>query len=130
MFIEGMEGMDMTVKRVAAVIEDASLHKIGDLFKRKPKGLKLNETEALVVKAKTADGIAASRIFFFCLKPDGTFDEESIARDGSRFRRHRLGAFLRHYGIASDTKDYNIRDDIGGWRGKAVDLHEGTIYVP
>jgi len=120
----------MTEKREAAVIEEVSFHKINDLFKRKPRGLRLNETEALVVRAKAANGITASRIFFFCLKPDGTFDEKSIARDGSRFRRHRLGAFLRHYGIASNTRDYNLRDDIVGWKGRMVDIHEGTIYVP
>ena len=82
-----------------AVIEEASLHKIGDLFPKKPPGLKINETEAIVVTAKTEDGTRVTRTFYFCLKPDGTFYEDSIAKDGSRARRHRLASFIRYYNI-------------------------------
>ena len=121
--------------KVKAVIEDAGVYKIGDLFTKKPSNLKINETDAIVVTAKTERGDrVVSRTFYFCLKPDGTFYEESIARNGSRFRRHRLASFLRHYKIAEDVKRYNIREKIGEWRGVPVEVvpieKDGIIYVP
>lgn len=121
--------------KVKAVIEEAGVYKIGELFTKRPSGLKINETDAIVVTAKTERGErVVSRTFYFCLKPDGTFCEESIARNGSRARRHRLASFLRHYKIAEDVKRYNIREKIGEWRGVSVEVvpieKDGIIYVP
>lgn len=125
--------------KVKAVIEDAGVYKIGDLFTRKPSGLKINETDAIVVTAKTEEGDRmVTRTFYFCLKPDGTFYEESIARNPSRARRRRLASFLRHYKLARDVKSYNIKRRIGEWRGVPVEvipvekdgIKDEMIYVP
>ncbi len=121
--------------KVKAVIEDAGVYKIGDLFTKKPYGLKINETDAIVVTAKAKGGDrVVTRTFYFCLKPDGTFYEESIARNGSRARRRRLASFLRHYKIAEDVDSYNIKKRIGEWKGVSVDVipieKDGIIYVP
>jgi len=127
------------VDKVKAVIEDAGVYKIVDLFTRKPSGLKINETDAIVVTAKTEEGDrTVTRTFYFCLKPDGTFYEESIARNGSRARRRRLASFLRHYKLARDVKSYNIKKRIGEWRGVPVEvipvekdgIKDAIIYVP
>jgi hypothetical protein len=125
----------VVVDRVEAVIEDAGVYKIGDLFTKKPPGLRINETDAIVVTAKAeGDKRVVTRTFYFCLKPDGTFYEESIARNGSRARRHRLASFLRHYKIAEDVKRYNIKEKISDWRGVPVQVvpieNDGIIYVP
>ncbi len=121
--------------KVKAVIEDAGVYKISDLFTKKPYGLKINETDAIVVTAKTKGGDrVVTRTFYFCLKPDGTFNEECIARNGSRARRHRLASFLRHYKIAEDVDSYNIKERIGEWVGVPVEVvpieEDGIIYVP
>jgi len=127
------------VDKVKAVIEDAGVYKISDLFTRKPSGLKINETDAIVVTAKTeGGGRRVTRTFYFCLKPDGTFYEESIARNGSRARRRRLASFLRHYKLARDVKSYNIKKKISEWRGVPVEvipvekdgIKDAIIYVP
>jgi hypothetical protein len=125
----------VVVDKVKAVIEDAGVYKISDLFTKKPYGLKINETDAIVVTAKTKGGdMLVTRTFYFCLKPDGTFYEESIARNGSRARRHRLASFLRYYKIAEDVKSYNIKERIGEWGGVPVEVvpieEDGIIYVP
>jgi hypothetical protein len=119
-------------QRVKATIEDARIHKVRELYARKPKGLKLNETEALVVTARTESGQTASKTFFFCMKPDGTFDPHTIGADGPRSRRNRLAAFMRYYGLSDELKGYNIRERIAEWKGRGVEAisGEGIIYVP
>jgi hypothetical protein len=122
------------MKKIKAVIENASIHKISDLFRRKPRGLQFNDTDALVVTAKTEDRRTVRETFYFCLKPDGTFNAETISRNGSRARRQRLAAFLRYYKIAESAKGYNIKEGIEGWKGKEVEVvsREGwdSIYIP
>lgn len=122
------------MEKARAVIEEASIHKIYDLFSRKPGGLKFNDTDAIVLTAKTDDGKRITRTFYFCLKADGTFDEKSIAADGSRARRQRLASFLKYYGIAGNVKEYNIKERIGEWKGKTVEVvfdgEDGSIYIP
>ena len=39
-----------------AVVEEAVVCKISDLFRRKPPGLGFNETDALVIEARLEDG--------------------------------------------------------------------------
>jgi len=68
--------------KTSAVIEEASIHKIFDLFKSKPGNLKINETDTVIVTEKTQDERSVTRTVYFCLKPDGTFDETIIAGDG------------------------------------------------
>ncbi len=122
------------MEKVRAVIEEASFHKIYDMFSRKPGGLKFSDTDAIVVTAKTEDGKKITRTFYFCLKPDGTFDEKTIARDGSRARRQRLASFLRYYRLAENVKGYNIKERIGEWKGRTIEVlpseKDGSIYIP
>jgi len=122
------------MEKARAVIEEASLHKIYDLFSRKPGGLRFNDTDAIVVTAKTEDGNKITTTFYFCLKPDGTFDVETTSRDGGRARRHRLASFLRYYRLAENVKEYNIKERIGEWKGKNIEVlpseKDGSIYIP
>jgi len=119
------------MEKLRAVIEEASLYNIYDLFKRKPSALKFNDTDAVVVKAKTDDGKKITRTFYFCLKPNGTFDVNTISRDSSKARRHRLASFLKYYGLAENVREYNIKERIGEWRGKSIEVEkEGNIYIP
>jgi hypothetical protein len=123
-----------TVEKVSAVIEDAGIKDVFDVFARKPPGLKFNETDVITVMARTEDGSKVSRCFYFCLKPDGTFNERTIGSDITQGRRHRLAAFLRYYGMAKNVKHYNLRDKIGEWIGKSVEVvpmgKDSFIYVP
>lgn len=122
------------MEKINAVIEDASLHDIYDLFNKKPKQLKFNDTDAIVVKMRAENGERITKTFYFCLKPNGTFERETISRDGSRTRRHRLASFIKYYGIADNVEKYNIRERIDEWRGKNVELllgkKEVDIYIP
>lgn len=122
------------MEKIRAVIEEASLHDIYDLFRRKPAGLKFNDTDAVVVTAKTEDGKKITRTFYFCLKPDGTFNVETVSKDGGRARRHRLASFLKYYGLAENVRGYNIKERICEWKGKSIEVvageKEGSIYIP
>jgi hypothetical protein len=110
------------MEKVNAVIEEASIHNIFDLFTRKPVNLKFNETDAIIITAKTDNNEMITQTFYFCLKPDGTFDDETIAVDGSRSRRHHLASFIIHYGITDKIKGYNIKERIGEWKGKTIEV--------
>ena len=44
------------MQSMKAVVEEAEVQKISDIFRKKPPGLRFNETDALVIKAKTKDG--------------------------------------------------------------------------
>jgi len=110
------------MEKINAVIEEASIHNIFDLFTRKPVNLKFNETDAIIITAKTDDDDLITQTFYFCLKPDGTFDGETIAGNGSRARRHYLASFMIHYGITDKIKGYNIKERIGEWKGKTIEV--------
>jgi len=122
------------MKKIRAVIEGAGVYKISDLFRTKPAGLRFNETDALVVTARSDDGRKFKSIFYFSLKPDGTFEEEILGTDAAKFRRHRLAAFLRYYKIAEDVSVYNLMnrvDELKGLNVEAVSQDgEMAIYVP
>lgn len=122
------------METISAVIENASVHKISDLFNKKPRGLKFNDTDAVVVTAKTADGMRVNRTFYFCLKRDGTFNVKTITKDGSRARRRRLASFLKYYKLAEDVKRYNIQEKVGEWKGKTIEVYSGeygmNVYIP
>jgi hypothetical protein len=117
-----------------AVIEGAGVYRISELFKRKPPILRFNETDAVVVTARTEDGKRVNSTFYLCLKPDGTFDEETMGVDAAQARRHKLAAFLRYYKIAEDVGSYNLKERVGEWKGRAVEVLTGekgaVIYVP
>lgn len=122
------------MKTVKARIEDASIHKISDLWRKKPRGLQFNDTDALIVTAKTDDGKIIKETFYFCLKPDGTFNTDTVSRDGSRGRRARLAAFLKHYKMTDAVKGYNLKEGVKKWKGKRVEAvpykDGGYIHIP
>jgi len=122
------------MQSIKGVIQEASVQKISDIFPRKPPGLRFNETDALIVKAKTAEGLIASATFYFSLKPDGTFEENAMGSRAVQGRRHRLASFLKYYGIASSIKEFKFNESIGELRGREVEMvssnGEMAIYVP
>lgn len=122
------------MEKVNAIIESASIHKITDIFNKKPSGLKFNDTDAIIVTSRTDGGNIVARTFYFCLKPNGTFCERAISKNGVDARRQRLASFLKYYEITSDIKNYNIKQDITKWCGKHVKVvpwgDSGIIYVP
>lgn len=124
------------MEKTNAVIKKAGIHDIYDLFARKPKGLKFTDTDAIVISAKTEDGSIITHTFYFCLKPDGTFDPKTISKDGSRARRQRLASFLRYYKIAGNVEEYNIKEGISEWKGRTIEVVSGekdgekSIYIP
>jgi len=122
------------MERIRAVIESADVYKISDLFRTKPAGLRFNETDALVVMARLDDGRKFKSIFYFSLKPDGTFEEEILGADAAKFRRHRLASFLRYYKIADDVSVYNLKNRASELKGLNVEVvsrdGDREIYVP
>lgn len=121
-------------KKKKAVIENASIHDIYDLFSRKPKGLKFNDTDAIVISAKAKGGTRINHTFYFCLKPDGTFDTKTISNNPGRARRQKLASFLKYYDLADNIKEYNIKEGIDEWKGKKIELvpceNGDEIYIP
>jgi hypothetical protein len=117
-----------------AVVEEAEVYKISDLFRRKPQGLGFNETDALVIKARLEDGRQIGATFYFSLKPDGTFEEEPMGRDAIKARRHKLASFLRYYGVTDDVDKYKLKDRISEFIGGMVEVvpikDELSIYIP
>lgn len=117
-----------------AVVEEADVCKISDLFRRKPPGLGFNETDALVVKARLEDGRQIGATFYFCLKPDGTFEEEPMGRNAIKARRHKLASFLRYYGMTDEVDKYILKDRISEFKGGCVEVipikGELSIYIP
>lgn len=105
-----------------AGIMSAKIVDIFDLWKKKPQGLGLGDTDAIVVAMKLPDGAVVKETFYVCIKADGTFDPESISRRSmaqrSRFRRF-LGKYI--IGEKGDIRHYNIAAGIGSWKGREVD---------
>lgn len=122
------------MERVEAVIEKAEIHRISDLFRRKPPGLRFNETDALIVSARTKDGKNAKATFYFSLKPDGTFEENILGNSAAKFRRHKLASFLRYYKIAEDVSKYKLKESVSELKGRSVEAtprSDGVvIYCP
>jgi hypothetical protein len=117
-----------------AVVEEADVCKISDLFRRKPPGLGFNETDALVIKARLEDGRQIGATFYFSLKPDGTFEEEPMGRIAIKARRHKLASFLRYYGMTDEVDKYKLKDRISEFKGGNVEVipikGELSIYIP
>jgi len=121
------------LEKVSATIQDAKIYKISDLWSRKPKGLKFNDTDALVITLRAQDGSTIKETFYFCLKPDGTFNVNTVSRD-SQARRQRLANFLKHYKITGNVDEYNLKEGIKRWKGIQVAAikvgDSGFIYLP
>lgn len=122
------------MEKVDATITDAKICKISDLWERKPKGLQFNDTDALIITAKTEDEKTIKETFYFCLKPDGTFNVDTVSRNGSHVRRQKLADFLKHYKMTDTIKGYKISEDVEKWKGKSVKIvpykDSGYIHVP
>jgi len=122
------------METMKAVVEEAEVRKISELFRRKPPGLGFNETDALVIKARLEDGRQIGATFYFSLKPDGTFEEEPMGRDAIKARRHKLASFLRYYGVTDDVDKYKLKDRITEFIGGMVSVvpikGELSIYIP
>ena len=122
------------METMKAIVVDAEVRKISELFRRKPPGLGFNETDALVVKARLEDGRQIGATFYFSLKPDGTFEEEPMGRDAIKARRHKLATFLRYYGVTDDVDKYKLKDRISEFIGGRVEVvpikGELSIYIP
>jgi len=122
------------LEKVSATIQDAKIYKISDLWRRKPRGLKFNDTDALVITLRAPDGGTMKETFYFCLKPDGTFNVNTVSRDSSQARRRRLASFLKHYKITGNVDEYNLKEGIKRWKGIQVAAikvgDSGFIYVP
>lgn len=122
------------MERVGAVIETAEIYKISDLFRRKPPGLRFNETDALVISARTKDGRDARATFYFSLKPDGTFEENILGASAAKARRHKLVAFLKYYKITEDVNKYKLKERVDELKGRSVEAipidGKVAIYFP
>lgn len=122
------------LEKVSATIQDAKIYKISDLWRRKPGGLKFNDTDAVVITLRAQDGSTIKETFYFCLKPDGTFNAKTVSKDHGGARRRRLASFLKHYKIADNVDEYNLKDGIKQWKGMEVSVSKvhdsGFIYVP
>jgi hypothetical protein len=122
------------MERIGAVIEKAEVHKISDLFRKKPPGLRFNETDALVISARTEGGKEARATFYFSLKPDGTFEEDILGASTAKARRHKLAAFLRYYNITADVNKYKLKERVNELKGRNVEAvpidGEVAIYFP
>lgn len=122
------------METMKAVVEEADVCKISDLFSRKLPGLGFNETDALVIKARLEDGRQIGATFYFSLKPDGTFEEEPMGRNAIKARRHKLASFLRYYGMTDEIDKYKLKDRISEFKGGNVEVipikGELSIYIP
>jgi len=122
------------LKTINATIEDAKIFKISYFWSKKPRGLKFNDTDALVITMRAQDGNTIKETFYFCLKPDGTFNINTVSKDGSHVRRQRLANFLKHYKITSNVDEYNLKEGVNKWKGIQVAATKagdsGSIYVP
>jgi hypothetical protein len=122
------------METMKAVVEEADVYKISELFRRKPPGLGFNETDALVIKARLEDGRQIGATFYFSLKPDGTFEEEPMGRNAIKARRHKLASFLRYYGMTDEIDKYKLKDRISEFNGGNVEAipikGELSIYIP
>jgi len=123
----------LELEKVSSTIQDAKIYKISDLWRRKPRGLKFNDTDALVITLRAQDGSTIKETFYFCLKPDGTFNVNTVSRD-SQARRRRLASFLKHYKITGNIDEYNLKEGIKRWKGIQVAAikvgDSGFIYLP
>lgn len=122
------------MEKNSATIVDAKIYKISELWTRKPRGLKFNDTDAIVLTLKTKDGNTIKETFYFCLKPDGTFNVNTVSKDGSHARRLRLASFLKHYKITDNVDKYDLKEGIEKWKGKQVTVikadDQNFVYVP
>lgn len=101
-------------------IKDAKIKSVYDIWMRKPHGLSFNDTNLVIINA-TKDGKAFKKVFYTCIKPDGTFETKTIDRR-SKARRSELGEFLirNNFAKRENVESYNLKQGIKEWAGKKV----------
>lgn len=119
------------METVKAKIEDAKVCKISKIWRKKPPGVAFSDTDAVIVVAKTPDGKEIRDTFYLRLKADGTFSTAAVGRI-SRGKQQRFAKFLERY-ITKEVKGYNVRERVGEWKGKSVEVvpykRTGFIHV-
>lgn len=120
------------MEKIKAKIEEAKLYKISELFRKKPRGLSIGITDAIVIDVKSEKGKSVKGTLYARLKADGTFTTSVLG--AARLRNEQLASFLKHYKFAEDITEYNIKQEIGNWKGKVVEVvpykEGGYIYIP
>jgi hypothetical protein len=120
------------MERVSAKIEDAKALKISKIWRKKPPGVAFSDTDAVIVVAKTPDGTEIRDTFYLRLKADGTFSTAAVGRI-SRSKQERFAKFLKRYITKEEVKGYNVKERVGEWKGKSVEVvpykRTGFIYV-
>jgi len=111
-----------------ATIINAKIYDVLDLWRRKPRQLAFNDTDVVIITAKTA-GKEIKETFFTCIKPDGTFALKTPNRI-SRARREKLAKFIKYYFKVEDPEEYNLKENIKQWEGKQIELEKDSIYIP
>ena len=116
-----------------AVIVEAKIYSVFDLWKRKPKCLTFNDTDVIIVTAQVKGGEKIRETFFTCLKADGTFSLKT-PNQIAESRRQKLARFLTGYKFTDSPEDYNLVDNISKWKNKEVkiirDKGENYIFIP
>lgn len=111
-----------------AVIQDAKIYDVWDLWKKKPRHLAFNDTDVILVNVKAGERMV-QETFITCIKPDGTFSLETPNRR-SHARRAKLAKFLKYYFNVKNPEEYNLREGIKKWVGKKVELEGRFIFIP
>ncbi len=111
-----------------AVIQDAKIYGVFDLWKRKPKPLAFNDTDVVIVTVESG-GRKIKESFFTCIKGDGTFSLKTPSRL-SHSRREKLAKFLEYYLKVKDPEEYNLKEKIKEWKGKKIELEGDHIFIP
>lgn len=104
-----------------ATIKNIKLKRIGQIWKKhKPQGLGFSDNDVVIIEIKTEDGNTFNQNFYCRLKGDGTLGRSISSR--SRGRQMQVQNFIKKY-ISSD-QNYNIRNNIGKWKGKEVEAEK------
>lgn len=104
-----------------ATIQKVILQQINDIWKKhKPQGLGFSDTDAVIIALKTKEGQKFTETFYCRLKGDGTLGH-SITK-ASEKRQQNLWKFIKKY--ISKEKEYNVRENIGKWEEREVDVEE------
>jgi len=113
-----------------AVIVEAKIYKVFDLWKRKPKCLTFNDTDVIIVTAEAKGGEKIRETFFTCLKADGTFSLKT-PNQIAKSRREKLAKFLTYYKFTDSPEDYNLVNNISKWKNKEVKIvrDKGENYI-
>ncbi|MBI5347220.1 MAG: hypothetical protein HZB66_01275 [Candidatus Aenigmarchaeota archaeon] len=110
-----------------AVIVDAKLYDVYDLWKKKPRQVAFNDTDAIVVKVKSGNK-EIKETFFTCLKGDGTFSTKTPSKRSAAMR-NKLARFLMYY-FDTNPEEYNLKENIKDWKGRRVQIKDDRIFIP